>query len=94
MAGASDVSTRVLDSSFEDEGGLQESLIVFDDTESATRLETLDLEEPSHVFEHLDIAWTFLDADQLEAVAAGCRSVASNGRRSSSGTTTRPPGSP
>jgi len=68
-AGASELSTSVLDDSFDENGGLQESLIVFDDSESATRLDSLDLEEPYHVFEHVDIAWTFLDADQLQTVA-------------------------
>ncbi|PSP66966.1 hypothetical protein BRC85_07735 [Halobacteriales archaeon QS_1_69_70] len=68
-AGASEVSTSVLDDSFDENGGLQESLIVFDDSESATRLDSLDLEEPYQVFEHVDIAWTFLDADQLQTVA-------------------------
>ena len=68
-AGASEVSTSVLDDSFDENGSLQESLIVFDDSESATRLDSLDLEEPYHVFEHVDIAWTFLDADQLRTVA-------------------------
>ena len=68
-AGASGLSTSVLDDSFDENGGLQESLIVFDDSESAARLDTLELEEPYHVFEHVDVAWTFLDADQLQTVA-------------------------
>ncbi len=68
-AGASpDVSTAVLDSQF-DETGVQESLVVFDDSENAQRLETLDLPETYHVFENLDIAWTFLEPDQVRTVA-------------------------
>lgn len=68
-AAAPAVSTRVLDEQFDLDGGLQEALVVFDDSESAGRLDALDLEEPYRVFEHLDIAWMFLTPDQLETVA-------------------------
>lgn len=69
-AGAStQVSTQVLDETFDRSGGVQESLVVFDDAENAERLETLDLPETYHVFEHLDIAWTFLEPEQLQTVA-------------------------
>ena len=67
--GATGVSTRTLDEQFDLGGGVQEALVVFDDSESARRLETLDLPETYHVFEHLDVAWTSLTADQLETVA-------------------------
>ena len=68
-AAAPEVSTRVLDDQFDLDGGRQEALVVFDDAESAGRLDALDLEEPYRVFEHLGIAWTFLTPDQLETVA-------------------------
>ena len=67
--GATGISTRTLDEQFDLGGGVQEALVVFDDSESARRLETLDLPETYHVFEHLDVAWTSLTADQLETVA-------------------------
>jgi serine protease AprX len=66
---APDVSTRVVDEQFDLDGGLQEALVVFDDAESASRLDALDLAEPYHVFEELGIAWTFLQPDQIETVA-------------------------
>ena len=66
---ATGISTRTLDEQFDLDGGVQEALVVFDDSENARRLETLDLPETYHVFEHLDVAWTNLTADQLETVA-------------------------
>ena len=68
-SGAPKVSTETLDEQFDTSGGVQEALVVFDDSESARRLETLDLPETYHVFENLDVAWTHLTADQLRTVA-------------------------
>ncbi|MFW5964638.1 MAG: S8 family serine peptidase, partial [Natronomonas sp.] len=65
----SGVSTAVLDEQFDLDGGLQEALVVFDSTDDAERLETLDLEEGYRLFEHLDIAWTHLRPAQIETVA-------------------------
>lgn len=67
-AGAA-VSTDVLDRQFDLDGELQESLVVFDSSDAPDRLGDLDLAEGYHVFEHLDIAWTFLRPDQLRVVA-------------------------
>ena len=68
-AANSGVSTAVLDEEFDLDGGLQEALVVFDSTDDAERLDTLDLEEGYRLFEHLGIAWTHLRPAQIETVA-------------------------
>lgn len=66
---SADVSTAVLDDQFDLDGDLQEALVVFGSSDAPDRLGDLDLVKGYRVFEHLDIAWTFLTPDQLRTVA-------------------------
>lgn len=68
-AAAAGVSTGTIDSKFEMDGGLQESLVVFRYAGEAYQLEELDLAKGYRVFENLAIAHTFLDPAQIETVA-------------------------
>jgi serine protease AprX len=66
---AAATDTSVVDDAFDLSGGLQEALVVFDSAENAERLDTLSLAKGYRVFDHLAIAWTFLDPDQVKTVA-------------------------
>ena len=66
---AAAVDTSTVDDAFDLSGGVQETLVVFDSAEDAERLDTLSLSKGYRVFDHLAIAWTFLDPDQVKTVA-------------------------
>lgn len=68
VAGISGTVSAVIDDSLDLDGGLQEVLVTFDESESVSLLNDLSLEAGYHAYENLPVAYTKLTGSQIGTV--------------------------